>query len=278
MLGNWLKLERPHGRPRALDVMLVAVAVLSAWNLYSSRPSPSPAPSSRFILRGSALGHLPIAWDKSQDTIAVLVRTDCPACNSDAPFYKDLSRLRDNSRTRLVIAGQESVTAIEGWLRLNDIQVDEVVSLPDPIDAGFVITPTVLRTDAKGLVTDILLGAASPSKRRGFIDILSASTTAVPVGVSVSQVSEVNGADFALLRSRGTHRLVDARPESDLTGRSADAALIAPLEHLAARSEELRKTDPVLLDCRDQPVLRCRLVAVALVQHGLPQVLLRVGS
>jgi len=158
-LGRWF-----------INALLVVGIGLTAWRFLPSRLAPEEldrVPRER-LYAGSTLVLDPRRPSALSGAVIAVVQTKCPGSNASATFYSELASRVRAAGVAFVVIGDESTEAIAKWLDDKDIGPAEILAVPKLAGIGVVVTPTVLRVDRKGLVTDIVSGRLTPAEEQRF--------------------------------------------------------------------------------------------------------------
>lgn len=148
---------------RLLDAMTVAVgvavlAVLAANHL--SRDTPGQAPAGQVdstplyeVRIDPAVG---IDFAAGERTLIMVLRSDCRYCRESMPFYRRLLA-RDTDATQVVVVAPPDDREMGDYLAFEQVRPD-ALTFAEPNLVPVSSTPTLLMTDAEGLVTHAWVG------------------------------------------------------------------------------------------------------------------------
>jgi rhodanese-related sulfurtransferase len=262
----------------ALDLCLVIGVMATCWHL---APGVSPffafgkkPPELPPIANVGTRLRLQALWPSTQyeRTAVLMVDTNCQACALSRPFYKRLAdEARAGRNTRFVVLTEEPVEVARPWLLAEGVEV-QVVHIGDRRSFGFLGTPSLVITDSKGEVTDIVLGVLGESHADRFIARLKGHVEAAPLVLPYS-ISEVRRGKAANQSTSAQSQVIDTREPAVFAKSHSSGAMNIPLNELVRRAPvELRRDDPVTVDCLVGDQSQCRVVAAALGDLGFKTV------
>jgi hypothetical protein len=135
----------------------------------STRPSAArpraPAPGSRISVPG-------VRWDRSEQTLVLVLSTTCRFCTDSADFYQRLvNESHRAGKTRLLAVLPQGTSEATRYLSDLHVRIDEVVQAPlAAVNAGG--TPTLILVDRSGTVKRTWLGRLPPERETEILGIL----------------------------------------------------------------------------------------------------------
>lgn len=100
------------------------------------------------------------ALRESPRTLLIQVNSDCPACESALPFYRNVRQVRDERLPlRILAVTVEEPSVCREYLRENSISVDGVLS-PEPGEKRLRMTPALVLVDSNAVVVGADVTAA----------------------------------------------------------------------------------------------------------------------
>jgi rhodanese-related sulfurtransferase len=263
-----------------LNVLVVLVLGLTVWRAAPwIGKAPRPTKEAATLLRpGVQLALSSFNWSHARRHVVLLVRPTCEACRQSLAFYRTLSTRSKAAGVRTIALSPDPKETVQRWLTDAEITIDEIIQVQDPADLGFTVYPTLLITDATGVVSDILVNRLSDAEQRVVWprlagDALAAAldNTAYPEEIAPTQL-----ADIVALK-RGRVQIVDIRDRASFANGSTLGAVNLPDGELATRARvELSKSDPVLIMCYPGGSTTCRAAGRRLRTLGFDQVMLFV--
>jgi hypothetical protein len=122
---------------------------------------------------GEKVSGLPEArFETTSKTLLLAVRKDCHFCEESVPFYKSLAtKLSASGTVKLTIITNDSPQVASDFLKSNDIDIENVISLSSSRMASLRIpgTPTLILTNRDGTVEAVWVGRLDQS---GELDVL----------------------------------------------------------------------------------------------------------
>jgi hypothetical protein len=140
---------------------LLAVALVKAYFVNESGEEVTSTPS---------VASLDIAWNQNGQTLILALSRNCRFCTESAPFYKQLSQSKGN--TRLVALLPQSVDEGQEYLEQLGVPVDEVKQFSLE-KIGVSGTPTLLLVDTSGVVKNFWVGKLSPEQEATVLSVLA---------------------------------------------------------------------------------------------------------
>lgn len=205
-------------------------------------------------------------------TAILVLDIACHACLASRPFHRELGRIvADTRSTQLIVLSENPIPVVRQWLDEGGI-AGRAVRIPSRKALGILATPMLLLANSEGLVTDISIGtlnqadsARFEARLRGDIE---AQPLVLPYSLREASVSEQPHTDTWI-----GPQLVDTRERLDFAREHSPGAVNIPDDELAVRAPaELRRSQPVFVDCRYGDQAECRLAAGRLVRQGFASV------
>jgi rhodanese-related sulfurtransferase len=259
--------------------LVLVAAVATGWRVIAGirPPSPSENPSRNLISPGRSLNVPGVDWTSRSRHAVVLVSTTCRPCLENAGFYRELaSRTKADPKTDFIVLSPEPAKTVSDWLKTEQIVAQSIVQVSDPASEGFLVYPTFLLVNDRGVVTDALLG---PIRGQYEVAIWSrfANTAAAPLNNTTYAPEVLSDAELSTILRGAEAQLLDIRDRPDYaTGHRAGAVNI-PADELPSRAPvELRRTDPIVLLCFEGAITPCRSVGNRLRNAGFPGVILLI--
>lgn len=272
--------SRQWGR-RVVDLCLVMGVVLTLWNLsngWSRTESKGRAQPARLPTPLMTTGErVPIAklWTgEAKRTALLMLDVRCHACQESREFYRSVGRLvATTPMTRFVILTEDPVEVARKWLDEGGVLADNVLRIRARERFGFVGTPTMVLTDAKGVITDIAVGKLSQVEEDRFTSRLRAEAGAEPLRLPYS-IREISMSDQAEGDNWIGDQLIDTRDRQAFGLMHSDRAANIPQDELMVRGPaELQRSLPVYVDCRHDDQRNCRLSGDVLGEAGFRTVI-----
>lgn len=270
------------GRPRltvtrAFDATLVALAVVAVWHAVGTRAERprSPRQFPPAIRVGTQLNFPGVDWSPASRHVVMRLSTSCQACNNSVGFYAAISeQIARKDTAQLTVVTTESEGPVRRWLVRSGIQPTRIVHVADASAYGFLLAPTLLLLDSSGLVTDVVIGEATPADETLLLRRLSANEGSSEPVDNTQYGEELSESDVAGRLQGGTMRLLDVRSRDAFKNGHRDAALNIPIDELEARApkELIEDSAPIIVDCHGVAPPSCRVVARQLRRWGAPQV------
>lgn len=125
---------------------------------------------STLIKPGTKLSLSGLDWNKGDQTLLMVLSTNCRFCTESSPFYQRLVQQKGGrGDVRLVAVLPQSVIEAQKYLSDHDISVDEVrQSVPGAFYAN--ATPTLILVDRTGSVVESWAGKLPPQKELEVLD------------------------------------------------------------------------------------------------------------
>ena len=221
----------------------------------------------RVIQRGATFSQ-PGWEERNARRVVLFLRTTCPICKESVPLYHRLiAGLTDQEEIDFLIASPEPIGALAPWLDRHQVTPDGTFLLANPTAAGFVVTPTLLVINRRGIVSDVLMGRVSIADEARLWNRLSNPATTREIDNSHAS-DEIDEAEFRALRTANRAiQILDVRERAPAPRHVSRTypVLALPRSELQQRaSVELSKTNPVVVDCTGNQVNACRAAAATL--------------
>jgi hypothetical protein len=132
-------------------------------------------PSSTDIKVGDILkGTLPDAdWRKDGRTLILVISTECYLCRASSPFYRTLAA-QAGSNVNIIAVFPETTGEAEKYLKDQGVRVDHVEHL-ELHRIGVDGTPTLILTNAAGVVRNVWFGELQPEQQSQVLAILAST-------------------------------------------------------------------------------------------------------
>lgn len=160
------------------NVAIIVVAILLGVVLVGRylRPTP-PAPEDverAQIEPGTKLSLPSVDWSRSDQTLLMVLSTNCHFCTESAPFYQRLAREKAKHKdVSLIAVMPQSVGEAQKYLDEHGISVDEVRQV-DPRATHTRGTPTLIMVDRAGSVVASWVGKLPAEKEAEVLNRLFA--------------------------------------------------------------------------------------------------------
>ena len=164
---------------RLLDALTVAVgvavlAVLAANRLPRDTPGQAPAgqvdSTPLYEVRIDPV--VGIDFAAGERTLIMVLRSDCRYCRESMPFYRRLLA-RDTEATQIVVAAPPDDREMAAYLTSEQVRPD-ALAFAEPNLVPVSGTPTLLMTDAEGLVTHAWVGLLDADREADVFETLFA--------------------------------------------------------------------------------------------------------
>jgi hypothetical protein len=141
--------------------LLIGVVLVKRYLLAPSKPTP---PVAMQIQPGTKISLPGVEWEKSEQTLLLVLSDTCHFCTESADFYQRLAKQKSGlDSVRLIAVLPQEVNQGQIYLNKLGVAVDEVRQ--SPLGAiGVSGTPTLLLVDNKGAVKQSWLGKLPPDK------------------------------------------------------------------------------------------------------------------
>jgi thiol-disulfide isomerase/thioredoxin len=114
-----------------------------------------------------------IDWAGNNQSLVVVISTDCHFCHESVPFYQELSRRAAQSgHVKMIAVFPQEVSTAKEYLDSNSITVGQIIQA-NPPNIGVRGTPTLLLIDKDGRVTETWLGRLVDDQERKVFERLS---------------------------------------------------------------------------------------------------------
>ena len=132
------------------------------WSVLRARQANRAHPSA--ITDGSRIA-LTRDWSDSQQTLVLVLSTECKYCTASAPFYRRLlAQTSVNRHTKLLALFPQSSTESKKYMDALDVKFDHVEQVA-PASVGAKGTPTLILVNASGVVIRTWEGLLPPDKQ-----------------------------------------------------------------------------------------------------------------
>lgn len=258
---------------RAFDCVLVICLVVGLWRLW---PAPRK-PIQPLIGPGTSLRIPNVSWQSQRRHVVYLLDVDCRACEMAAPFVRATAeRASARADVDFIVLATEPTETVKAWLAGHGVTATHIKRITDVGKLGVLAYPTLLMVSPDGTVSDVIQGVPTAKEQKQFLDRIDLASS-VPVD-SRSGARELYADGVAALKKRGPVQMLDIRDRTDAGG-SHDGILNIPDDELAQRSmAELSQSMPIVLDCRDTEIGRCRIAGMQLVDTGFDDVAILLPS
>jgi hypothetical protein len=107
---------------------------------------------------GKKLSLPDVDWSQSESTVIIALQSRCHFCTESAPFYKQLvSKQSAQSNQQLIVVSPEPSDTTKAYLVSLGVSIDKVRQADLQV-IGVGGTPTILRVDSGGVVTNAWMG------------------------------------------------------------------------------------------------------------------------
>lgn len=211
---------------------------------------------------------------KGKRTVVIFLRTSCPFSDEDAAFYREVTvRHGQKSGVGVVVVGAEAPSIVQPWLNDRGVVVDKIIGAPEVTDlygVGILATPTVVATDKRGVVTDVVVGMMDLRAEAKFHRMLETERSGVINDVVDPPVAGERDLAEKEEWDDSAQRVVDVRERSAYRRGHDKRAINIPADELQVRGPvELRGTERVIVDCRVGEIRMCRDAARRLAMSGV---------
>lgn len=263
------RLEATRALWMMADAILLLLAGVVVYHALTSTGSDTPD-ARRYpspLALGSRLRLPGVEWNDATTHVLLRVSSTCDACKASLEFFREATKsARDHLGGKVTVVVAEPEESIRAWLAVNELTVDRVVRLEEPPLHGFIMIPTSLILDSQGLVTDVVIGKPSRDSGRQFLKRVTERIGTTPVD-NTAYAEEADEGDLPGLLARAGSVLLDIRTRKAFASRHATGAISIPREELNVRAApELGAAKRVVVDCRDNSIIACRVVARDLKQ------------
>lgn len=133
---------------------------------------------STLIKPGTKLSMSGLDWNEGDQTLLMVLSTNCHFCTESSPFYQRLVQQKGGrGDVRLVAVLPQSIIEAQKYLSAHGISVDEVrQSVPGALYAN--ATPTLILVDRTGSVVESWAGKLPPQKELEVLDRFLRNTAA----------------------------------------------------------------------------------------------------
>ncbi len=274
-------MQVPHLRrvgARSLDVALVVGLALTCWRVFSPTPSAPPkkeATRARAYLElGQSLGLPASSLAGAERVVVLMLDTRCAACEGGASFYHSLADVISKvpGLRFIVLTDTSKHDAIE-WLNRHDIRGANTLRVASRAQFGFMMTPTLVVLDSKGVITDLIESQLSADAERALLARLNdASKPPLRIAQSIREVFLNDSPGFRL---GATDQVIDPRDRISFRQGHSERAINIPRDELLVRGPaELTMNQLVYLDCQDSSQQDCRTAGFALQDAGFKELVL----
>lgn len=258
---------------RAFDIAIIVALAVTAWRLLHVMRPEAETPEAvtvSSIKLGDTLRVPGLSLARNR-TVVLVLRSSCPACNANLPYYERLSLLA-SADVEMVVLTTEPEADARRWLRDNQVQVNRIIRT-EPSAHGLTLTPIIMIVDRQGLVSDIAIRQLDRDQQDAVIGRVRHKDLYAAFDNS-QQIGEISEGQFSALEA-GSVQLLDVRPR-ELFKRSHQLnARNIPVNELAARATvELDASVPTVVDCAQPRSAGCRSAAWILIDAGFTNVAL----
>jgi hypothetical protein len=150
------------------NIAIIVVAILLGVvlvNRYLLPASPkAEAGGDTRIKPGMKLSLSGVDWSKADQTLLMVLSTNCHYCTESAPFYQRLAQQKaGRTDLRLVAVLPQVISEAQKYLNEHGVTVDEIGQAP-PLSVSAKATPTLIMVDRTGSVVDSWVGKLPPEK------------------------------------------------------------------------------------------------------------------
>jgi thioredoxin-related protein len=156
--------------------VLIVVAFVRAGNLGS--PPPADPPKRSIDPVGRQVFVEGVDWSKSEQTLLLILSTQCGFCKQSEPFYHRLNgEPRDHQAVRLIAVFPQPNQSGKEYLEQEHVVVDDVRQRP-ATNLRVRGTPTLVLVDRNGIVKNEWIGLLSANQEAEVIALLRAKPKA----------------------------------------------------------------------------------------------------
>lgn len=156
----------------ALIICCVLFAALLAKHFIFPSKKQDHRPNPQTSLVGKKLTLDQMDWDRSNQTLLIILQKGCRFCDESAPFYQRLTReLSTQPRTRLVALLPHSDDENKQYLKSKMLEITDVRQA-SPRLIGVPGTPALVLVDNTGTVLEQWLGRLEPAAEEAVISRL----------------------------------------------------------------------------------------------------------
>jgi hypothetical protein len=113
-----------------------------------------------------------INWSEREGTMILAVQSKCHFCTDSAPFYKRLvDKQRSQSKLQLIAISPEPLPATRAYFDSLGVSVEKV-SQADFRSIGVMGTPTILRVNSSGVITNVWVGQLNSKQETEVLETL----------------------------------------------------------------------------------------------------------
>jgi peroxiredoxin len=150
------------------NIAIIVVAILLGVvlvNRYLLPASPKAEAGGDMRVRpGMKLSLSGVDWTRADQTLLMVLSTNCRYCTESAPFYQRLAQQKAGRRDLRLVAVLPQVTSeAQKYLNEHGVTVDEVAQVP-PASVSARATPTLIIVDRTGSVIESWVGKLPPEK------------------------------------------------------------------------------------------------------------------
>lgn len=158
-----------------LGILVIALLLgITLVNRYLRPASPGPEATQEMRVKpGTKLSLSGMDWQRSENTLLMVLSTNCHFCSESSPFYQRLAQERVGGKeVRLVAVLPQPPAESEKYLAEHGINVDEIrQSTPGAVYAK--ATPTLILVDRTGAVVQSWVGKLPAEKEAEVISLFA---------------------------------------------------------------------------------------------------------
>jgi len=220
----------------AASLLITLVRMSLPWGRHPDQVEPMKA-GARLVLPA-------VAWSATQQTLVLVLSTECHFCTESAPFYRRLVQdLASREGTRVIAVLPQSVDQGREYLRGLGVSIGEVQQV-NLSSLGLQGTPTLMLVDGMGTVTDLWIGKLMRREERELFHRLQLVDAASPDDDVIS-ASDLKG----MIRDKNLV-IVDVDNRDLFRVNHVFGAVNIPLDELEVRAvNELRPENKVVVYC-----------------------------
>lgn len=241
----------------AIGVLATAARYTEPWTWFRAEPPP--------LVVGAPVNLPGVQWTTALRTIVLYLEPTCPACNDSLRFYQSLVAAAAPLSTPVVVVSSRATTdEVRQWLTRSEVKVGQVVRVPESVDAGLFMTPTLIILDHSRRITDIVHGVLVGSQAEHVLARVRYAST-VPLVVSAQ---EIPARLCETLLDLSPTLLIDVRRPNDFRVAHHERAMNVPLSDFALWARNDVRPGHRLLLAPDADAPARRFAAVTLMQEG----------
>jgi rhodanese-related sulfurtransferase len=235
------------------DVVALVLALAIAWQALWSRAGSSIGALNipPILQAGGQIGFRDVVWDEADQHVLLFISTTCPATLRSVPFYRRLADQLFREGRQLTILSSDPKMEVDAWLASQRLpSASRFIAIKDPVAFGLVVTPTVLRVNPRGIVSDVLVGYVSQDRASEFIQRMKGEADEPLDNSAELLAEEVDTEGFEALIQERRWVVVDVREHGEFEQGHRSSAINIPFDELLVRAPiEIPPKAPVVIDC-----------------------------